>query len=259
MLLKVSVLFAVWSVVRTCDDVNTVACGQLDRLMNVCTDPCFSNLCQRYCGKCPLKCYHCMSTNITDCTDIMECPNMEHACVNEKYLTNNFTFGYKRGCVHNQVCNQLYGTACYSVGECSDQRGYCCKSDLCNRNTPSRRASRDVHTQKGNVDQNRITKRINSVECSSCNHIDSPEYCNVTKICDPYEKCFTLKTRSTEGTFAYNLGCLHQMGCTRLQESLPARVFGRSDIIFMTVQGQCCSSNLCNKVTPARFIMHIAS
>lgn len=34
--------------------------------------------------------------------------------------------------------------------------------NLCNRNTPSRRASRDVHTQKGNVDQNRITKRINS-------------------------------------------------------------------------------------------------
>lgn len=43
---------AVWSVDRTCDDVNTAACGQLDWVMNVCTDPCFSNLCQRYCGKC---------------------------------------------------------------------------------------------------------------------------------------------------------------------------------------------------------------
>uniref|UniRef100_A0A8W8J2B1 UPAR/Ly6 domain-containing protein n=1 Tax=Magallana gigas TaxID=29159 RepID=A0A8W8J2B1_MAGGI len=195
MLLKVCVLLAVWSVIRTCDDVNTVACGQLDRVMNVCTDPCFSNMCQRYCGKCPLKCYHCVSTSQEDCTEIVECPNMEYACVHEKFLTNNFTVGHKRGCVHFQVCSQLYGTACHSAGECTDQRGFCCKSDLCNRNTTSQRASRDVHTQTSNIHQKR--------------------------------------------------------GCDTLQESL-SHVLGRSDSIDITVQGHCCSGNLCNQVKPGQ-------
>lgn len=61
-----------------------------------------------------------------------------------------------------QVYSQLYGPDCHSAGECRDQRGFCCKSDLCNRDTPSQKASRDLHTQKGNIDKNRVTKRNNS-------------------------------------------------------------------------------------------------
>nr|XP_034327634.1 uncharacterized protein LOC105327840 isoform X4 [Crassostrea gigas] len=139
MLSKVSVLLAVWSVVRTCDDVNTVACGQLDRVMNACTDPCFSNLCPRYCGKCPVKCYQCVSGNQEDCAEIVECPNMEY------------------------VCSQLYGAACHSAGECRDQRGFCCKSDLCNNVATSRRTGRGVH-----IDQKRTANRNNTV----CHDID---------------------------------------------------------------------------------------
>nr|XP_034327631.1 uncharacterized protein LOC105327840 isoform X1 [Crassostrea gigas] len=163
MLSKVSVLLAVWSVVRTCDDVNTVACGQLDRVMNACTDPCFSNLCPRYCGKCPVKCYQCVSGNQEDCAEIVECPNMEYACIHERFLTSNFTVGHKRGCVHQQVCSQLYGAACHSAGECRDQRGFCCKSDLCNNVATSRRTGRGVH-----IDQKRTANRNNTV----CHDID---------------------------------------------------------------------------------------
>lgn len=291
MLLKVSVLLVVWSVVRACDDVNTVACRQLDRVVNVCTDPCFSNMCQRYCAKCPLKCFHCVSTDQADCTEIVECPSIEYACVHERYLTNSFTVGHKRGCVHVQACSQLYGTACHSVGECRDHRGFCCKSDMCNRNATSQRTERDVHTQTGNIDQKRVLKRNISddivchdveppscdliknsnrtacslscfkkacprscgvcVECSSCIRVEFPEHCNTTTVCDPYEKCYTLKTRSTEGGYRFNLGCLHQKGCDTLQESLP-HVIGRSDSIDITVQGHCCSGNLCNQVKPVK-------
>nr|XP_034331261.1 uncharacterized protein LOC105330228 [Crassostrea gigas] len=286
MLSKVSVLLAVWSVVRTCDDVNTVACGQLDRVMNICTDPCFSNLCPRYCGKCPVKCYHCVSGNQADCTEIEECPNMEYACIHERFLTSNFTVGHKSGCVHQQACSMLYGTACHSAGECRDHRGFCCKSDLCNNDATSQRTGRRGYIETGGNDQRRAANRNDTVchdidkssceilknsktnacslscfkhacprtcgvcvECSSCHHVDRPKDCNMTTVCDPDEKCYTLKTRSTDGTYAYNLGCLHQKGCDTLHESAP-HALGRSDSIDITIEGHCCSGNLCNQVKP---------
>uniref|UniRef100_K1PHC8 Ganglioside GM2 activator n=1 Tax=Magallana gigas TaxID=29159 RepID=K1PHC8_MAGGI len=226
MLPKVSVLLAVWSVVRTCDDVNTVACGQLDRVMNVCTDPCFSNLCPRYCGKCPVKCYHCVSGNQADCTEIEECPNMEYACIHERFLT---------------------------TGECRDHRGFCCKSDLCNNDATSQRTGRRRYIETDGNDQRRAANRNDTVECSSCHRVDRPEDCNMTTVCDPdemsFQKCYTLKTRSTDGTYAYNLGCLHQKGCDTLHESAP-HALGRSDSIDITIEGHCCSGNLCNQVKP---------
>eukprot|EP00105_Crassostrea_gigas_P042352 XP_019926500.1 PREDICTED: uncharacterized protein LOC105337031 isoform X1 [Crassostrea gigas] len=88
---------------------------------------------------------------------------MEYACIHERFLTSNFTVGHKRGCVHQQVCSQLYGTACHSAGECSDQRGFCCKSDLCNNVATSRRTGRGVH-----IDQKRTANRNNKV----CHDID---------------------------------------------------------------------------------------
>ena len=51
-MMLLTALLAVLSTVHSCDDVNTVACQQLDRVMNVCTHQCFSTFCQRYCGKC---------------------------------------------------------------------------------------------------------------------------------------------------------------------------------------------------------------
>ncbi|XP_062574655.1 uncharacterized protein LOC134236488 [Saccostrea cucullata] len=276
------ILLSLTSVVYSCDDVNTIACQGLNNTIDVCSDDCFSQMCQRFCGKCPLKCYHCLSVNPATCTSTEECPNNHSSCIQEKTLSANYSLEYRLGCVTLQVCNQLYGEGCQSPGVCNDHRGSCCKTDLCNGIASTSKAKLEVSTRPvtretmsnsavcHDIDLKACTSFKSSVaeactrscfqqscprtcglcvECAYCPRIDRPVNCNSTKICSPGEKCYTMKMVSTEGVHKYRLGCLHEKGCETMNNTVQHAI-GRSDGFDIPVEGDCCAGELCNQIKP---------
>lgn len=131
---------------QTCDDVDSTVCQMFRDKRDICVDPCFSKLCPRLCGTCPLKCYHCDSVaDVNDCNATMECSNGEKCIVTET-LAADFTKSYRLGCATNEVCTQLFGAntggSSLIIGRRSVEKranldGDCCDSDLCNQHTPS--------------------------------------------------------------------------------------------------------------------------
>nr|XP_034331762.1 uncharacterized protein LOC105347835 [Crassostrea gigas] len=131
---------------QTCDDVDSTVCKMFRDKRDICVDPCFSKLCPRLCGTCPLKCYHCDSVaDVNDCNATMECSNGEKCIVTET-LAADFSKSYRLGCATNEVCTHLFGASTggssliigrRSVEKRANLDGDCCDSDLCNQHTPS--------------------------------------------------------------------------------------------------------------------------
>ncbi|XP_061176018.1 uncharacterized protein LOC133184970 [Saccostrea echinata] len=83
--------------------------------------------------------------------------------------------------------------------------------------------------------------------CYSCDLVSHPRCCTNTTVCEPGEQCYSMKHFSTDGGYAYKLGCLKQQACSRLRTSF-SNIFGRRDEIELPLDGDCCQGDFCNKV-----------
>ncbi|XP_061167705.1 threonine-rich protein-like [Saccostrea echinata] len=121
-----------------CSDVDELGCTILFTTnINMCQEDCIANvICPKLCGKCTT-CYECDHVMSTErCMNSTVC-NAGEVCFTLETLNFDLQHGYRLGCVHQQVCDQMKTQATNVFGRRSGNievslTGGCCHGDLCN-------------------------------------------------------------------------------------------------------------------------------
>ncbi|VDI78670.1 Hypothetical predicted protein [Mytilus galloprovincialis] len=264
---------------QTCEDIDTSICTKLGQIYSgFCNDSCISKLCRRSCGMCPVKCYECHEVDEPRlCTNVTQCPDIDHYCFATRSFADNFKKIYKLGCAPKSICKENFG----SPGK-RDLRvdAACCSDDQCNNRFPeeiqgsSYTTSTKEPTETSstikecqNIDED-ICTRIAALypgfcinescaaaklcprmcrqcfRCYSCNEVDNVKDCNVTALCQGTKQCFSMETLSMDDLRpVIRLGCMETKTCQRFTAS-PGIIFGKRQ--SLQPKGGCCHSDLCN-------------
>ncbi|CAC5426106.1 unnamed protein product [Mytilus coruscus] len=117
----------------------------------------------KYCTA--VKCYECHEVDEPRlCTNVTQCPDMDHYCFTTRSFADNFKKIYKLGCAPKSICNENFG----SPGK-RDLRvdAVCCPYDQCNNRFPEEiQGSSYTSSTKGNKRkfyQNKIKDVIKDV------------------------------------------------------------------------------------------------
>ncbi|CAG2239524.1 unnamed protein product [Mytilus edulis] len=219
-----------------CDDVDTKACELLaNKRPDLCSDPCLSTLCNRYCGHCPVKCYQCDEVNFPqNCTNIVDCPSKDHYCYTTQSFASDFREIYRMGCALKSICSLYLGPDTNRRN--IDVNGACCTQDNCNNRLPY-----DIITS-----QTLPSQSVSTVNCYTCDDINSLTDCKNTTHCASGSECFAYETLTKDFRQVYRVGCVQQQFCSRFTGSGTGQsIIGRRDEGFI-LKGSCCTSNLCN-------------
>ncbi|XP_034332963.2 uncharacterized protein [Magallana gigas] len=258
-----------------CDDMDTAVCQRLIAAKpDMCNDTCYSAICKRFCGKCPLKCYSCTDIESSQkCNATIECQGKDYQCISAASFTNDFREVYKLGCAPSTVCSH-YGRR--SINKRAGTS--CCNTDLCNHGSGNKRNTKpkttetvkrqvtspacddtdslactllftiNTHMCADDCIANTICPRLcgKCSKCYDCDHVLTTERCNHSRICKPGEVCYTLETLNFDLEHGYRMGCVHQQVCDSMSSQV-SNVFGRrSDSVEVSMSGGCCHGDLCN-------------
>ncbi|XP_048771310.2 uncharacterized protein LOC125677344 [Ostrea edulis] len=122
-----------------CADADNLACTLLFTVnTHMCNNDCIANqICPRLCGRCS-ECYECEHISSTEnCTKSRVCDPGE-VCYTLETLNFNLEHGYRLGCVHQRICDNLHTQASSIFGRRASGNpelsltGGCCHGDLCN-------------------------------------------------------------------------------------------------------------------------------
>nr|XP_034332962.1 uncharacterized protein LOC105331275 isoform X4 [Crassostrea gigas] len=259
-----------------CDDMDTAVCQRLIAAKpDMCNDTCYSAICKRFCGKCPLKCYSCTDIESSQkCNATIECQGKDYQCISAASFTNDFREVYKLGCAPSTVCSH-YGRR--SINKRAGTS--CCNTDLCNHGSGNKRNTKpkttetvkrqvtspacddtdslactllftiNTHMCADDCIANTICPRLcgKCSKCYECEHVTSTENCTQSRVCDPGEVCFSLETVNFNLEHGYRLGCVQQKVCDSLHVQASS-IFGRrsSGNPELSLTGGCCHGDLCN-------------
>jgi len=123
-----------------CDDIDTNSCITLKQARpDVCSDPAiYTSVCPRFCGKCPLSCFHCDDpVNTTDeCTTTKMCAMDETCMIKSVRATSDGHQEFMMTCENKAVCDgssfgfNVIGKRGLSARDISV---HCCNTDNCNK------------------------------------------------------------------------------------------------------------------------------
>ncbi|XP_062615111.1 uncharacterized protein LOC134276836, partial [Saccostrea cucullata] len=122
-----------------CADADNLACTLLFTVnTHMCNNDCIADhICPRLCGKCS-ECYECEHVSSAEnCTVSRVCDPGE-VCYTLETLNFNLEHGYRLGCVHQRICDNLHTQASSIFGRRASWNpelsltGGCCHGDLCN-------------------------------------------------------------------------------------------------------------------------------
>ncbi|XP_063404635.1 uncharacterized protein LOC134688096 [Mytilus trossulus] len=259
---------------QQCEDIETSLCDlMLNRLPEMCGDPCLAKFCKRSCGLCPLKCYTCTEVkDVTNCTTFTTCSDANDYCFTAQTFTAHFTEAYRLGCGSRQTCLQYSPIS--SKFRSSIEAG-CCNTDKCNNKpppllhiTPPQNYSSITTTADPSVCMNKdddictrlafylpnlcsddcVSSKIcphmcrKCFYCLDCYEVDHPDNCTQSTACSDGKECYGLEKLGSNFKTAVQLGCIDRSLCDQLQ-SPSGHVFGRRDFTFT---GGCCKGDKCN-------------
>ncbi|XP_071138105.1 uncharacterized protein [Mytilus edulis] len=270
-----------------CDDVDKKACELLaNKRPDLCSDPCLSTLCNRYCGHCPVKCYQCDEVNFPqNCTNIVYCPSKDHYCYTTQSFASDFREIYRMGCALKSICSLYLGPDTNRRN--IDVNGACCTQDNCNNRLPydiitsQTLPSQSVSTVilpsgASTLNQNSCTNlddtacaRMNQADpslcssggcfaslcpgvcgscfnCYTCDDINSLTDCKNTTHCASGSECFAYETLTKDFRQVYRVGCVQQQFCSRFTGSGTGQSIIGRRDEGFILKGSCCTSNLCN-------------
>ncbi|XP_069122577.1 uncharacterized protein [Argopecten irradians] len=195
-----------------------------------------------------LICFSCDEAEAPDqCTELRECePNT--VCYLERYVRRlDARMLYRGGCRQRLICDIQKCLQDTIIGKRDDSAGNvcseCCTKDLCNLKL--------CHFDTTNEDD--PTK---AVRCYSCDNMDHPENCDLSKICSLTEKC------GLEGYYSnlfqkirFRSDCYRTAECEAAAEQVVKispvgrrrREAGTANIVL---KSECCDHSLCNNYNP---------